>query len=85
MRTTYGQKGGEGPTRGKRATTYTATAPDGTTLRTRAMFIPGTAPTTDAVMLAYEHRGTWYPNGVWAAGSLPDWARGRTALPATPV
>jgi hypothetical protein len=33
--TTYGQKGGEGPTRGKKAIVYTGTTPDGTPWKKR--------------------------------------------------
>lgn len=33
--TTYGQKGGEGPTRGKKAIIYTGTLPDGTPWKKR--------------------------------------------------
>lgn len=33
--TTYGQRGGDGPNTGKRAATYEATLPDGTTLTKR--------------------------------------------------
>jgi len=60
--TTYGQKGGEGPTRGRKATTYTATAPDGSVLTKRSYF---TSADT-AVMGAYEHEGKWYAASVHA-------------------
>jgi hypothetical protein len=36
METTYGQKGGMGPTAGKKATTYRVTLADGTVLKKRS-------------------------------------------------
>ena len=53
--TTYGEKGGEGPTRGKTATTYIATLPDGTEVSKRD-FNPPANPTG----YAYQHDGEWY-------------------------
>jgi hypothetical protein len=53
--TTYGQKGGEGPTRGKTATNYIVTLPDGSTAKKRIFF-----PPTDPVGYAYQHDGKWY-------------------------
>lgn len=54
--TTYGQKGGEGPTKGLKATTYSITTPDGKCHRKR------TFSTNNAIAVAecYEHAGTWY-------------------------
>jgi len=54
--TIYGQKGGEGPTRGKKATTYVVALPDGTTARKRAY----SPPTGTAVGYAYQHEGKWF-------------------------
>jgi hypothetical protein len=52
---TYGQKGGEGPNRGKKATTYVVTLPDGTTA-TKRDFNPPSNPAG----YAYQHGGVWY-------------------------
>jgi hypothetical protein len=57
--TTYGQKGGEGPTRGKTAVTYVVTLPDGTTAKKRD-FNPPASPTG----YAYQHDGIWYVAGI---------------------
>jgi len=55
VRSAYGKRGGEGPTRGKTATTYTVTLPDGSTVKKR-MF----ETLIDPVGYAYQHEGTWY-------------------------
>ncbi len=47
-RTTYGQKGGEGATKGKKATTYEATLPDGTKITKRGFIATG-----DEAWIAY--------------------------------
>lgn len=65
--TSYGRKGGDGPTRGKKATTYLVTLPDGTTAKKRD-FSP---PAADAVGYAYQHEGKWYV----AAVDVKDCAR----------
>lgn len=54
-RTTYGQKGGTSANTGKKATTYVATAPDGTERRKRSF-----QPIRNPVMGFYEHKGQWY-------------------------
>lgn len=84
--TTYGQKGGEGPNRGRKATTYTATAPDGTMLTKRSYQID--APT--AYLGAYQHQGVWHAAGIvdrLNSKGGPDYGRdfdsGQIALPAT--
>lgn len=64
--TTYGEKGGEGPTRGKKATTYIVTFPDGTTMKKRDFF-----PPVHPVGYAYCHDGKWYV----AAVDEPDCKR----------
>lgn len=53
--TTYGQKGGEGPTRGKKATTYVVTLPDGSTTKKRDF-----NPPHNPVGYSYQHDGKWY-------------------------
>jgi hypothetical protein len=35
----YGKKGGIGPTKGRKATNYTAVAPDGTVVKTKSFFV----------------------------------------------
>lgn len=52
---TFGEKGGEGPTRGKKATIYVVTLPDGTTVKKRDF-----NPPVDPVGYAYFHGGRWY-------------------------
>jgi len=64
--TTYGQRGGDGPNTGKKATTYIATLPDGIEV-TKRDFNPPAIPTG----YAYQHEGKWY----LAAISEPDDAR----------
>lgn len=54
-RTTYGQKGGEGPNRGKKATTYIVTLPDGSTAQKRDF-----NPPVNPAGYAYQHQGMWY-------------------------
>lgn len=51
----YGQKGGDGPTAGKKATTYVVTLPNGEEAKKRD-FNPPEQP----VGYAYEHQGKWY-------------------------
>lgn len=53
--TTYGQKGGQGPTRGRKSAAYTVRLPDGTVTLKRT-FHSMTTPTG----YAYEHGGKWY-------------------------
>jgi hypothetical protein len=62
----YGQRGGDGPTRGKKATTYVVTLPDGSVASKRD-FNPPVNPTG----YAYQHEGRWYV----AAIAEPDDAR----------
>ena len=62
--TTFGRRGGEGPTLGKKKRTYTATAPDGTKLRLGSYFIDG-----DKVFMAmYKVADVWYAHGVEVEG-----------------
>jgi hypothetical protein len=53
--TTYGQKGGEGPTRDKHPTTYVVELPDGSTVRKRSFSV-----LTNPVGYAYQHNNVWY-------------------------
>jgi hypothetical protein len=55
----YGQKGGDGPTAGKKATTFIVTLPDGSEASKRD-FNPPINPTG----YAYQHNGCWYVAGV---------------------
>jgi hypothetical protein len=58
--TTYGQKGGQGPTRGLTATNWLVTLPDGRTVPKRTF---GTVPQVPTGY-AYKHDGQWYLAGV---------------------
>lgn len=74
MASPYGKRGGEGPTAGRRASVYEATAPDGTVLRRRSFkFHEAEGP-----MACHEHAGVWYEQGVYAA--RPDWAGEATVM-----
>jgi len=53
---TYGKRGGEGPTRGKKSRTFEAVMPDGTVLRKRIFH----SLTGDPYAYAYQHGGKWY-------------------------
>jgi hypothetical protein len=61
-----GCKGGNGPTRGMKATTFIVTFPDGTTTKKRDFH-----PPENPVGYAYCHQGKWYV----AAIDEPDCAR----------
>jgi len=63
--TTYGQKGGEGPNKGRKATTYRAILPDGSVVEKKSFFESG--PT--ALMAIYQHEEKWYVANVLAADS----------------
>jgi hypothetical protein len=54
----YGQKNGDGPTRGKIAATYEAIAPDGVALRKRIFY--GDTIGDAGVMAIYQHDGKWH-------------------------
>jgi hypothetical protein len=58
--TSYGRKGGEGPTRNRTAVNYSGTFPDGTSFTKRAFFAKG-----PAFAAAYQDReGRWYVAGI---------------------
>jgi hypothetical protein len=57
--TTYGQKGGEGPTRGRKATFYLVALPNGTTQKKRTFSQP-----VEPCGFAYQHDGKWFVAGV---------------------
>lgn len=58
--TTYGRKGGEGPTRGRKLVRYEAIGPDGETYRA-ATYYP---PTGAAFLMMYKLEGVWYTAGL---------------------
>lgn len=60
---TYGRKGGEGPTAGKKAATYRVRFPDGTSAEKRVFH----AIQPQATAFIYEHDGKWYCAGVYDA------------------
>ena len=72
---TYGQKGGTSANYGRTASTYKATAPDGTVFRKRSYQIHE----PQALIGAYEHEGKWYASGVATIGT--QYSR-QTMLPA---
>lgn len=63
----YGQKGGDGPTRGKKATTYLVTLPCGAQVKKRTFDAPS-VPTG----YAYQHQGVWYLAAVSEPGQFTD-------------
>lgn len=71
MRTTYGQKGGQGHTRGRKASLYEAVDPSGKTVQKRSF----TVHHDDVLMAFYCHEGIWHVNGVHERGNLPEWVR----------
>lgn len=60
----YGQKGGDGPTAGKKAVTFSVVLPDGTKQRKRSF---GT--NADPVAYAYQHDGSWHVAGIAERGA----------------
>jgi len=66
QRTTYGQTGSEGPTKGEKAVAFTVTLPDGSKRRKVSYRAP-----VDAVAFAYQHEGSWYIAGINERGA-PD-------------
>jgi len=78
----YGQKGGEGKTRGRKASVYQGVLPNGTKVTVKSML----RHTDNAVIAWYEHEGVQYPNGAWDADDLPDWIVARKRyVPATRI
>lgn len=77
--TNYGKKGGAGPTKGQRATTYLVMLPDGKLVRKRVFHNFDGEPTG----YAYQHAGQWY----LAAVNEPDCPRFShyTQCPASPL
>lgn len=69
--TTYGQKGGEGPNKGKKRALYEATGPDGKVQRA-GMMVAGEPPVL-AYMRFYGEAGTtnWKASGV--REKVQDW------------
>jgi hypothetical protein len=76
--TTYGQRGGEGPTRGKTAAIYLVTFPDGTTATKRSFQVHD----DHAWAGIYQHEGKWYVAGIRAESA--DWP-GQTVVPAARI
>jgi hypothetical protein len=64
----YGQKGGDGPNTGKKATIYEATLPDGSVGRKKSFHIDA----SDAFMSIYEHEGVWRLVGITNAVAEKD-------------
>lgn len=69
--TTYGQKGGEGATRGRKATRYNFDFPDGSRGVKKSFFIQDET----ALVGVYQHDGVWHAAGVWRHGEPTDWLR----------
>lgn len=64
--TTYGQKGGDGPTSGLKATTYEVTLPDGRLVRKRSFQVSS----PEALAMCYRDG-----NGAWAVSGIVEEAR----------
>ncbi len=64
-KTTYGKKGGVGPTKGKKYVLYTGTFPDGTQFKKRSYHV------NDPVARChiYQTKGVWYYGGLWPLDS----------------
>lgn len=58
----YGRKNGTSKNAGRKATTYTAVMPDGSTVKKRSYQI--TTPT--AYLGIYQHDGEWFTSGIAA-------------------
>lgn len=67
--TTYGQKGGEGPNRGKIATKWKVTLPDGTVVMKNTFRHTGDLPDT-CVATGFMHEGKPHVC-VWVSGNPP--------------
>jgi hypothetical protein len=72
MSTTYGQKGGEGPTRGRKAITYEGVFPTGERFTKRSFDVNESTAVVYAFTLlsssGKRKAGDWYPASVCAAG-----------------
>ena len=68
-RHTYGQRGGDGPNTGKKASKYQGTLPDGRVVTKRSFNIH----TETALLRVYQHQGVWECCGPFAdKTSWPD-------------
>lgn len=77
---TYGRRGGDGPTAGKKASTYTAILPDGRKARKRSYDVH----TDEAIMMVYQDRqSAWHVAAVKPLGTV--WASDYTPLSARRV
>ena len=63
--TAYGKRGGTSVNAGRKATTYVATLPDGTIVRTCSYAIDADS----AWIGAYEHAGQWHASGITATAA----------------
>jgi hypothetical protein len=63
--TTYGQKGGEGPTRGRKIAVYDVILPTDEIVEKRT-FCP---PEGEACGYGYQHQGQWFVAAIDAPGS----------------
>jgi|GEM_PF-5600324 len=77
--TTFGRKGGAGPTTGLVSSTYRIRFPDGTSVQKRAF----RAIQPEAIAYIYEHGGKWYCAGVYDTPA--DKMRGYLTAPAERV
>lgn len=69
----YGKRGGEGPTRGQKASTYSFTFPDGTTGKKRSFHVHD----EKATVAVYQHEGKWYAAGIVPSNDIPAWVNVR--------
>lgn len=63
--TTYGQKGGEGPTRGRKAAVYDVILPTDEIVEKKTFF----PPEGEARGYGYQHDGKWFVAAIDAPGS----------------
>lgn len=68
---TYGRKGGDGPTAGKKRALYEVVLPDGTNIQKPSFKV------TDekAIAVCYEHKNAWFVSAIVSPNAIPDWVK----------
>lgn len=70
--TSYGQKGGDGPTAGKKAAKYDVTLPNGRTKRKSSFKVYE----SQAIAVCYLAKGEWHVNTIISmTEETPDWVK----------
>ena len=72
----FGKRGGTSPTPGKRATTYTGTLPDGSTVLKRTFYVHD----QEAVGMAYQHDGDWFLGAIRAVSDAAAFSPAYTRI-----